>query len=84
MRHANGDDMATIEGIHQHAKTGRRYRFKATYGVDGPTGLRWEVQWWSDEDGSKQAAEGVIRDAHLIAFSHRLVIEQVVDAINAS
>jgi hypothetical protein len=76
--------MATLEGIHEHAGSGRRYHFRADYQVDGPTDLRWQVEWWADDSRQRRFAEGVIVDAHVIAFSHRLVVDQIVEAIDAA
>jgi len=75
--------MATIEGTHQHATSGRRYRFKATYHA-AEAELHWSVEWFRVDGSGRQTRSGTIPDAVFIAFPHRAVIEQVIDAINAS
>jgi len=75
--------MATIEGTHQHAMTGRRYRFKAVYRTTD-TELHWTAEWFSEDGALRRARDGVIHDVVFITFPYRAVIEQVVDAIDAS
>jgi len=74
--------MATIHGTHQHASSGRRYRFEAVYRPTGPNELHWSVVWIAEDGGTRQQREGIIANAELLVLPHRAVIDEVVQAIN--